>query len=333
MISHDVPDANFKGISAEEFFRKYREIALDKPLAINVKSDGIASHLKRLIDDFDVTEYRCFDMSVPDARAYISSDLKILSRLSELEREYIFELDSCGVWLDCFFGEWYETKLIEGYLEKEKRFGLYHQNYMEGPIWLYGENLKVSRTYIATISICAPTFQRRQKAFFMSTIKAVIFDMDGVLIDAREWHYESLNYALSFFGFEISRADHLLTFDGLPTSTKLKMMSQISNLPEELHSLVNSLKQKHTMRMIYQECGINFIHKYALSKLKRDGYLLAVASNSIRTTVDSMMDLAKLAEYLEFTLSNEDVAAANQIPKYITSNQPTGSESGRMLDC
>ena len=149
----------------------------------------------------------------------------------------------------------------------------------------------------------------------MNTIKAVIFDMDGVLIDAREWHYESLNYALSFFGFEISRADHLLTFDGLPTSTKLKMMSQVSNLPEELHSLVNSLKKKHTMRMIYQECGINFIHKYALSKLKRDGYLLAVASNSIRTTVDSMMELAKLAEYLEFTLSNEDVAAAKPDPE------------------
>lgn len=149
----------------------------------------------------------------------------------------------------------------------------------------------------------------------MSRIKAVIFDMDGVLIDAREWHYESLNYALSFFGFEISRADHLLTFDGLPTSTKLQMLSKASNFPQELHSLVNSLKQKHTMRMIYQECGINFIHKYALSRLKREGYLLAVASNSIRTTVNSMMQLAKLAEYLEFTLSNEDVSVAKPDPE------------------
>lgn len=149
----------------------------------------------------------------------------------------------------------------------------------------------------------------------MSRIKAVIFDMDGVLIDAREWHYGSLNYALSFFGFEISRADHLLTFDGLPTSTKLQMLSKASNFPKELHSLVNSLKQKHTMRMIYQECGINFIHKYALSRLKREGYLLAVASNSIRTTVDSMMQLAKLAEYLEFTLSNEDVSVAKPDPE------------------
>ena len=28
-------------------------------------------------------------------------------------------------------------------------------------------------------------------------IKAVIFDMDGVLIDARDWHYQALNEALN----------------------------------------------------------------------------------------------------------------------------------------
>ena len=56
----------------------------------------------------------------------------------------------------------------------------------------------------------------------MSTIKAVIFDMDGVLIEAKEWHYEALNRALALFGYEISRYDHLVTYDGLPTSKKLE---------------------------------------------------------------------------------------------------------------
>ena len=35
-------------------------------------------------------------------------------------------------------------------------------------------------------------------------IKAIIFDMDGVLIEAKEWHYEALNRALNLFGYEIS---------------------------------------------------------------------------------------------------------------------------------
>ena len=35
-------------------------------------------------------------------------------------------------------------------------------------------------------------------------IKAVIFDMDGVLIEAKDWHYEALNKALRLFGMEIA---------------------------------------------------------------------------------------------------------------------------------
>ena len=62
-------------------------------------------------------------------------------------------------------------------------------------------------------------------------IKAVLFDMDGVLIDAKDWHYEALNKALGLFGIEISRYDHLATFDGLPTKVKLQMLSKKYYLP------------------------------------------------------------------------------------------------------
>ena len=56
-------------------------------------------------------------------------------------------------------------------------------------------------------------------------IKAILFDMDGVLIEAKEWHYEALNRALKLFGMPVSRFDHLTTFDGLPTMKKLELLS------------------------------------------------------------------------------------------------------------
>ena len=65
-------------------------------------------------------------------------------------------------------------------------------------------------------------------------IKAVIFDMDGVLIDAKDWHYEALNRALGLFGMEISRYDHLVTYDGLPTRKKLEMLTLERGLPAAL---------------------------------------------------------------------------------------------------
>ena len=51
----------------------------------------------------------------------------------------------------------------------------------------------------------------------MAKIKAVIFDLDGVLVDAREIHYEALNKALAKFNYTITREEHLSTFDGFPT--------------------------------------------------------------------------------------------------------------------
>ncbi len=57
-------------------------------------------------------------------------------------------------------------------------------------------------------------------------IEAVVFDMDGVLIDAKDWHYHALNRALAHFGYSISRGDHLSTYDGLPTRHKLEMLSK-----------------------------------------------------------------------------------------------------------
>ena len=138
-------------------------------------------------------------------------------------------------------------------------------------------------------------------------IKAILFDMDGVLVDAKDWHYEALNKALGLFGMEISRYDHMVTYDGLPTKKKLEILSMDRGLPKGLHDFINHMKQIYTMEIIFTRCKPIFYHQYALAQFKSEGYKLAVCSNSVRHTVEVMMEKAKLAEYLEFLLSNQDV--------------------------
>ena len=156
--------------------------------------------------------------------------------------------------------------------------------------------------------------------------------MDGVLIEAKDWHYDALNRALRLFGYEISRYDHLVTYDGLSTSQKLKMLSVEKKLPTGLHKFINEMKQLYTIDLIHSRCFPRFFHEYALSRLKSEGYRLAVASNSIRNTVQLMMEKSKLLPYIEFYLSNQDVKKSKPDPEiYTTSIKRLGLEPNEVL--
>jgi beta-phosphoglucomutase-like phosphatase (HAD superfamily) len=149
----------------------------------------------------------------------------------------------------------------------------------------------------------------------MTDIKAILFDMDGVLIEAKDWHYDALNRALDCFGMAIQRDEHLAVYDGLPTRKKLELLSASRGLPRPLHTFLNDLKQRYTMEIAYSRCRPVFQHQYALSRLRHDGYRLCVCSNSIRATVELLMRLSALDNYIEFYMSNEDVSRPKPDPE------------------
>ena len=139
-------------------------------------------------------------------------------------------------------------------------------------------------------------------------IKAVLFDMDGVLIDAKDWHYDALNMALKECGFSpISREDHLAYYDGLSTLQKLEKLEKLGHIKKSDFEKISSLKQEYTLKNDKNKIEPFNIHIEFLKKLKNLGLQLVVCSNSIRNTVDKFIEKAKLTEYMDFTLSNQDV--------------------------
>ena len=138
---------------------------------------------------------------------------------------------------------------------------------------------------------------------------------DGVLIEARDWHYEALNQALSLFGMEISRYDHLVTYDGLPTKKKLEMLTLERGLPRSLHKFINDMKQEFTSQLGYVKCKPNFNHQYALSHLKASGYKIAACSNSMRKTMNLLFERAAIIHYFDFYISNQDVKEPKPNPE------------------
>lgn len=142
----------------------------------------------------------------------------------------------------------------------------------------------------------------------MPDIKLILCDLDGVLCDCRDMHYETLNKALAEYDsrYIINREEHLSKYDGLNTNAKLKMLSREKGLIEAAHLIIYQTKQKYTLEAI-NEMTVDTRMRLVLRKLKEDGYTIAVASNSIRQTLKMMLVKRGLIEYIDFYYSNEDV--------------------------
>lgn len=165
-----------------------------------------------------------------------------------------------------------------------------------------------------------------------SKIKAVIFDLDGVLVEAKDWHFYALNKALKIFGCDFSYEEHLKTYDGLPTKTKIKLLNKISGFPLELGTTVSELKQIYTQQYFTTRCFPDFSKDYLFRKLRDEGILTAVASNSIRSTVDQAMTSLDIEKYIQFSLSNEDVYRPKPSPDiYLKAIELLGFEADECL--
>ncbi len=145
----------------------------------------------------------------------------------------------------------------------------------------------------------------------MNNTRAVLFDMDGVLIDAREWHFQALNEVLEIFGYEISREMHETRYDGLSTLKKLNMLTEEQGLPTHLHQMINRIKQDKTLRIAAQKCYPNVSHQVLIGKLKSQGIKIGLVTNSVRLTTEFMLTYARLIDLMDVIITNEDV----ELPK------------------
>lgn len=143
--------------------------------------------------------------------------------------------------------------------------------------------------------------------FFMNQFKAVLFDMDGTLIDARDWHKQALNDALGIFGFAISDNLHKEKLDGLSTNKKLDYLTSNFAFPRELHSMIFDIKQDRTLRIAAQNCYPIVSVQILLKRLELLGIRMGVVTNSIRETSETMLKYGGIYKYFEFVVTNEDV--------------------------
>jgi beta-phosphoglucomutase len=142
----------------------------------------------------------------------------------------------------------------------------------------------------------------------MSAIKMVIFDLDGVLVDACEWHKEALNSALEeVCNYKISEEDHTTTFNGIPTRVKLSILTEMGVLSHSMHKKVFDVKQEKTIDIINKQAKIRQEKIDMILSLKKMGIYVCCFTNSIKKTANLMLEKTGVVNLFDDILTNEDV--------------------------
>ena len=146
--------------------------------------------------------------------------------------------------------------------------------------------------------------------------KVIIFDLDGVLVDSKDIHFHALNNALLDIDskYVISATDHESIYDGLPTKIKLQILTQRSGLEESSYKKIWELKQQITEKM-FNEIPIDNELIKIFSYIKSKNIKIAVASNSIKSTVNQCLKSLGIFDQVDFIVSNEDVLNAKPHPE------------------
>lgn len=158
--------------------------------------------------------------------------------------------------------------------------------------------------------------------------KAIIFDLDGVLIDACEIHRQCFRKALATFDLGgLSFRDEDL--EGRPTQTKLSLLG----IEPVLHKMINREKQRLTLEAA-KEYPRDERRVEMLTRLQKEfpSIQMACVTNSIRETATTFLEAAGLRKFLVPLISNEDVSSPKPDPEgYVTCMRKLNVPAGKTL--
>lgn len=143
----------------------------------------------------------------------------------------------------------------------------------------------------------------------VSKIKLIVSDFDGVLGSCKQAHQVALNQALATINskFVISEEEQVSRFEGLSTKHKLSILVKEKGFPEDKIQQVFDLKQQLTFQAIEETLVYDPQLVSTFSKLKHEGFLLFIASNAIRATLEIGLKKLGIFEFFDKIISNEDV--------------------------
>lgn len=147
-----------------------------------------------------------------------------------------------------------------------------------------------------------------------SAVGAVIWDLDGTLVDSEEYHWQAWHDAMADEGVVITRPQFLKTF-GLRNDAVIPMLLGTSADTSRIQRIGDDKEEQY--RRLVRQSGLKPLPGAAewVRRLHQDGWPQAIGSSAPRRNVEVVLEVLGLAEYFQAISSAEDVTAGKPDPQ------------------
>ncbi|NNC51244.1 MAG: HAD family phosphatase [Flaviramulus sp.] len=156
-------------------------------------------------------------------------------------------------------------------------------------------------------------------------LKAVIFDMDGVIIDSEPLHNKAYHDMFNEVGIEVS-TEFYESFTGQSTINICKRLCDHFSLNHSPEALV-SLKRKHYKHFFESNSSLGLIDGVLelIIDYHNNGLKLVLASSAAMTSINQIFDRFDLNKYFVAKLSGGDLKQSKPHPEiFIKAAEATG---------
>lgn len=143
--------------------------------------------------------------------------------------------------------------------------------------------------------------------------RAVIWDLDGTLIDSAHYHWEAWQAVMAVENFTLTYDEYAADFG--KRNDEILRGRLGADLPGEFVARV-SLAKEETYRHLVRTKGLVLLPGagYWLERLKAEGWLQALGTSAPRGNIDAVFATLDIEKFFDVVMSSEEVKAGKPSP-------------------
>lgn len=143
-------------------------------------------------------------------------------------------------------------------------------------------------------------------------IKAILFDMDGVIVDSEPLHFEAHKKAAAQFGIKLTLEDYMKYGVSAGDDALYEKMSEISGMPVDKSEISKIKKQQY--RKIFDEKGQMFPGILEALRDFSKRHKLALVSSGATDAIEYVLEKLEIKNYFNLIVCGEDVEKVKPFP-------------------